>query len=146
MVRKVALEIICFLIVVLFLYAGGSKLFEFKSFSDQLKLSPVLGIVAPYVALVVPIVEILVVALLISPRFRFVGLFVSFLLMLTFTIYVLAILSFSKELPCSCGGVLQTMNWREHLVFNIIFLILAFGGVLLTPREERTIDLRKKLI
>jgi len=50
---------------------------------------------------------------------------------------VLAILSFSKELPCSCGGVLQEMSWQQHLVFNIVFTLLALLAAILERKRRR---------
>lgn len=126
--------------MVLFLYAGSSKLLEYRSFTDQLHLSPLLNGMAPYIAWLVPVIEIATAVLLIIQRFRLVGLWVSLLLMAAFTGYVLIILGFSKELPCSCGGILQTMDWQEHLVFNVVFLGLAAAGALLKRRAKIDTD------
>lgn len=47
-----------------------------------------------------------------------------------FTAYIFIILSFTIYIPCSCGGVLETMGWTEHLVFNLFFVAMASIGVL----------------
>nr|WP_276834881.1 MauE/DoxX family redox-associated membrane protein [Chryseobacterium cucumeris] len=47
------------------------------------------------------------------------GLIGSFVLMLIFTGYIALLLSKSKNLPCSCGGILEKMSWNQHLYFNI---------------------------
>jgi uncharacterized membrane protein YphA (DoxX/SURF4 family) len=137
MMKKMAIELICFLLVVLFLYTGCTKLMEYRSFTEQIRQSPLLAGSAVYVAWFVPVLEILTASALMVSRLRLAGLFASLILMAAFTIYIVVILGFSKELPCSCGGVLQTLNWREHLVFNLCFLSLAFTGVILKRRVTR---------
>jgi hypothetical protein len=38
-------------------------------------------------------------------------------------------IAFDPELPCSCGGILQSMNWTQHLIFNIFFTLLGLGAI-----------------
>jgi hypothetical protein len=47
-----------------------------------------------------------------------------------FTTYIIIITRFSPYVPCSCGGVLQKLGWTEHLVFNIVFVVLAATGII----------------
>jgi hypothetical protein len=56
-----------------------------------------------------------------------------------FTGYIIAITRFSDNVPCSCGGVLQTMSWNQHMVFNIVFILLALTGVFLHSTAEKEI-------
>jgi len=63
-------------------------------------------------------------------RFRLLGLYASFSLMVMFTAYIIAITKFSDYIPCSCGGVLQNMSWNQHLIFNIGFILLAVAGII----------------
>lgn len=125
--NQIIIEVIVFLFVVLFLYAAGSKLTEYNKFIGQMGKSPILTNFAPTLAWAVPTVEIVICLMLMIPRFRLLGLYSAFTLMVLFTLYIAGILSFSKELPCACGGVLNSMGWAQHLVFNIVFVIL--GGV-----------------
>jgi hypothetical protein len=48
-----------------------------------------------------------------------------------FTFYIVIILNFSSFIPCSCGGILEKLGWREHLIFNIFFLFLALAAAVL---------------
>jgi len=52
-------------------------------------------------------------------------LYYAFVLMTVFTLYIAYMLLFTPKLPCSCGGVLQQMTWKQHLLFNIGFTLLA---------------------
>lgn len=131
-------EIISLLLVILFLYTGISKLTEYVTFKAQISQSPVLKYIAPVLAWALPITELIVAILLFIPRYRLIGFYSSFILMISFTGYVIAILTTSEELPCSCGGVLEQLSWQGHLVFNSIFSLLAFTGIFLTRRSMRT--------
>lgn len=129
--KSVAIEVISLLFVILFLYTGISKLMEYGVFKEQLAQSPVLKPIAPVIAWGLPLTELAVAVLTFIPNYRLSGLYVSLVLMVLFTGYIIAILSFSKELPCSCGGVLADLSWPEHLVFNGSYIALALTGILL---------------
>src|ERR1700722_20140452 len=104
--KAITAEIIAFLFIVLFLYTAVSKLMEYTIFKEQLAASPVLAPLAAWIAIILPAAEVATSILLFIPRWRSKGLYISFLLMLAFTGYVLAILCFDKDLPCSCGGII----------------------------------------
>lgn len=129
MKQRVYIEIICFLFIVLFFYAAITKLINYEAFVGQLGKSPLLARYAYWIAWVIPTVEIIITILLALPRWRRFGLYASFGLMTLFSVYIIAILSYSTELPCSCGGVLNTLDWQEHLVFNVLFVLLSVFGI-----------------
>jgi len=136
MKKTVIIDIICFLFIVLFVYAAVFKLIDVQKFRVQIGQSPFLTNIAPFVAWFIPITEILVALLLAIPRFRLTGLYASFSLMVMFTAYIIVILNFSKHIPCSCGGVLETLGWTEHLIFNVGFILLAVVGVFLCTHQQ----------
>lgn len=136
MKKEIIIETIVFLYVVLFLYAAGSKLVDHQRFIAQIGKSPLLTDFAGLVSWIIPAVEIIISGMLIIPRIRLTGLYAAFGMMVMFTLYIIAILSFSKELPCSCGGVLSMLGWREHLVFNIGFVLLGLTGIILLTKQE----------
>ena len=132
-----ALDIIVFLFMVLFLYAAISKLLEYDVFRAQIGKSPLITKYAGVFSWLVPGVEMLVSAMLFVPRLRLAGLYASFSLMFAFTGYIAFILTFSPYVPCSCGGILSSRGWTEHLVFNIGFTLLAVAGIVLQIRQAR---------
>jgi uncharacterized membrane protein YphA (DoxX/SURF4 family) len=134
--------IICYLYMLLFTYAAFSKLLDFVNFKVQLGQSPLLSSFVEYISWAVPVTELVIVVLLAIRRFRLIGLFASFSLMVMFTTYIFIVLNFSSFVPCSCGGILENMSWTQHLVFNIVFVILAAAGILILRggvSEERRI-------
>jgi hypothetical protein len=133
MKRKIALEIISFLFILLFVYAATNKLADIERFQIQIGQSPLLTDIAPIVAWIIPGLELAISMLFVWTRFRAIAMYGAFALMVMFTAYIGAILTLSEEIPCACGGVLDTLGWKEHLIFNIGFVLLALCGILLNP-------------
>lgn len=131
------LDVIIFLFMFLFVYAAVSKLVEYDLFTAQLGKSPLLTRYAGIFSWLVPGVELMVAGMLFVPRFQLAGLYGAFTLMLGFTAYIAFILMFSPYVPCSCGGILSSMGWEEHLVFNVVFTVLAVIGIGLFPGTFR---------
>ncbi len=123
--KSIILDCICYLYIVLFVYAAASKLLDFDTFQNQLGQSPLLSANANWIAWLVPLSEILIAFLLIFNRFRILGLYGFYIWMVMFTTYIIIILNFTSFVPCSCGGVLEKLGWTEHLIFNFVFVVLS---------------------
>lgn len=130
----------CYLFVLLFVYAAVSKLLDFNTFQNQLGQSPLLSAYSHWVVWAVPISEILIAILLCINRFRIFGLYGFYGLMVMFTTYIVIILNFTSYTPCSCGGVLEELGWTEHLIFNIVFIVLSGISILfLSAKKSKTL-------
>lgn len=116
--------------VILFCYAAISKVLDFEKFQVQISASPLLNGFSQFLPYTIIIVEVIIAGLLCYRKTRTIGLIGSFILMLIFTGYIAKLLSTSKNLPCSCGGILEKMSWQQHLYFNIgcvVLTIIALG-------------------
>jgi uncharacterized membrane protein YphA (DoxX/SURF4 family) len=133
MKRSTISEVISLLFVILFLYTGISKLIDYDIAKEQIALTPILAPIAPEIVIVLPIIEIITAVFLFIPKTRRYGLWASFALMTAFTGYIIYILNYNDQLPCTCGGVLEEMTWPEHLAFNIALIILSLYS--LYPRS-----------
>ncbi|MBS0032043.1 MauE/DoxX family redox-associated membrane protein [Chitinophaga sp. 22321] len=138
MKKSIIIDVISYLLVLLFVYTGASKLLSYGFFYAQLHKQPLPEAILPVLSVAVPVGEILVATCLLVPRFRKVGFFASLLLMSAFTLYVGYILKFvpGNKLPCTCGGVINMMSWRQHLVFNSFFTFLALVGFYLERKQS----------
>lgn len=58
--------------------------------------------------------------------------------MTMFTTYIYVILNYSSFTPCSCGGVLEKMSWTEHLLFNIVFILLSGLAIIVQSNTKFT--------
>lgn len=137
MKRTTVIEIIVILYVILFLYTGISKLMDYSVFKEQIATSPILAPIAKPIAWGLPWVEFLVTVLLVIPRWRLKGLMASAALMFLFTGYIILILLFNKEIPCSCGGVIEQLSWGQHIVFNAVFIGLAITAIRFQKRLKK---------
>jgi uncharacterized membrane protein YphA (DoxX/SURF4 family) len=131
------LDVIVFLFVVLFIYAATSKLLEYELFKAQIGKSPLIMYYVEWIAWMIPTVEILISIMLLIPRVQLIALYASFSLMFMFSAYIAFILTFSPYVPCSCGGILNSMGWTEHLIFNIGFTLLAVVGIVLYNKQSK---------
>ncbi len=136
---KITVKIISYLLIVLFVYAGVSKLLAMEKFIVQIGQSPMLTNYALLVAWFVPVIELVIAALLMFEKTQLTGLYLSASLMTMFTVYIILASRFSDYVPCSCGGVIETLTWSQHLVFNFFFLGGAILGVMLDRSTEENV-------
>ena len=134
----ILVSVTSYLYILLFVYAGFSKLLDYETFTVQLAQSPLLSAYAGMIAPAVIGIELVLALLLIPKNTRLIGLYASLFLMVAFTIYIYLILNFSDFVPCSCGGIIEKMNWTEHMIFNIAFVILALIAIVLSEKEKHT--------
>jgi hypothetical protein len=139
-IQKIFVGIATLLFFALFVYAAASKLNDFEKFRSQLGQSPLLTSFARFVAWAIPTIELVISGMLCFNKSRLNGLYASFALMTLFTLYILVITQYSVYVPCSCGGLLQSMSWNQHLLFNIIFVCIAIIGVLIHSQKPGPSD------
>lgn len=124
-IKGIFIESVCLLYILLFVYAAVSKLLDFENFQVQLGQSPLLSAYAKILFWFIPVIELIIALALTIDSFRFWGLYGAFVMMTLFTSYIYIILNFSADVPCSCGGVLEKLGWTEHLIFNVVFMLLV---------------------
>ncbi len=134
--RKNTLIICTFLVMLLFVYAASSKLFNIAGFRHDMLSQPFPRQISLLFVWAVPAIEILLVILLFFFRARIYGLLLAVCLLFAFSLYTFLILNhmFSK-LPCSCGGIISNLSWTQHLYLNLFFLLLACTGFVLQLLE-----------
>jgi len=119
-----------FFLILLFAYTGSSKLLGHQLFLSHLMQIQLLKTIAEPVSYLLPAVEILTAIFLAIDKMEILGLWLAAFLMTTFTIYVGAMLILKSSLPCTCGGVISSMTWKQHLLFNIFFMLLSWNTLL----------------
>ena len=145
MKKNTIVEIISALLVFLFVYAAFSKLFDFDRFKYQISQSPFITHISRMVVWTIPIGELLISVALVVRRTRIAGMYAAFFLMLLFTGYIFIMLRYSPYLPCSCGGVLSGMSWKQHFVFNLVFTGLSLSGIAIQNTNSRKDHSKKTL-
>jgi hypothetical protein len=140
------ISVLNFLFAVLFLYTGVNKLLVIENFQVAMGIT-ILKPFAVILSYTVPIVEIIIAILLVTPSFTYrhrvcnlrkAGFYAFTSMMLLFTLYVIYTLIFrANDLPCSCGGALNTLTWMQHLYFNLLFLLLATWQIILLRKIKK---------
>lgn len=125
----------------LFSYTGYSKLSDIGPFTKGISKTPIFGHYAGIIAYGVPILEIVLAFGIVMPfrRIKHVSLALSVVLLGIFTVYLIVMILFVKEKLCHCGGVIGSMGWTHHLVFNLVFLLLGLWAI----KKKRFIDIKK---
>jgi len=135
MKKNALLEIITFLLILLFVYTAVSKLIDFNNFKFVLNQTNELRPFANILAILLPLIEILTAVLLLMPSYRKIGLYFSFGIMAVFTLYVVYLIFFASFVPCACGGVIKGFTWKQHLAFNAFFTLLSMIGIWLNKKH-----------
>jgi hypothetical protein len=130
--RQLLLEIFATLLILLFLYASLSKFLDFRTFIKEMNNQPLPNSWTPFLVWFIPCLEIFLSITLVLERTRLMGFYGSLILMSLFTIYTAVILlHFFSYIPCSCGGIIKRLSWRQHLIFNLFFIAVSLGGIIL---------------
>lgn len=122
-------EIVPILLIVLFAYTATSKFLDYDKFVFQMSLAPVplMIVLASVLGWVVPVIEMVIAISLavgfFNPSIKTKGLYTSVILLSAFEIYIAIMLMSGSHLPCTCGGIVSQMGWKQHLFFNAFFII-----------------------
>jgi putative oxidoreductase len=128
--KQLLIEGIAGLLMLLFLYASISKFLDFKTFTGEIRNQPLPRSWIPFLIWGIPLLEVAISVALLFEYTRLPAFYVSLTLMSLFTIYAAAILlHFFPRIPCSCGGVIRKLTWRQHLVLNLFFVAISALGI-----------------
>lgn len=117
-------------IALLLFYAAMSKLLNYEMSKDEMLNQVFPEKIALQLVWLVPLTELTICGLLLNTHTIMIGFYASALLMASFSIYIsIAMTGIFGRIPCSCGGILEYMSYRTHLVFNLFFLGLALLGI-----------------
>ncbi len=146
MAKKLINETIVLFFIVLFAYAGAIKLTRYSLTRAEIRESPLFHSVAGLLAWLVPSIELVVAVMLLIPRLRLSGLYSTTALMIAFTLYIGILLVFSEQLPCSCGGIISGLSWKQHMLFNLGATAAALTSLFIEKRSTFSRDGARKQI
>lgn len=124
------LRVITAVLILLFIYTAAAKLSNISKFESELINQTIPKASVPLLLWLIPLAEIFIACLLALRPTRKMGFYGSALLMSLFTGYMGSVLlNFFDRVPCSCGGVLKSMSFEVHFIFNFFFLLLSTAGI-----------------
>lgn len=118
------------LLMIMWTYAALSKLFVYEETRVNWMAHQLIKDYTWLLAWLVPSIELVIVLLLLFPRTVVKGFYASLVLLSVFTVYIIYMFVFYPHTPCSCGGIISALNWKEHVVFNVAFMVVSLAGVL----------------
>lgn len=132
------LEVIVYLLAMLFVITACSKLADLEKFTWQVNNQSFDNRFTPLLVYSVPAAELLLSLFLLWPRMRLIGLYGSAMLMTVFSIYIaLVTFNFYERVPCGCAFGLEKLSWPQHLAMNLCFTIMTYAGIYLKQSNKR---------
>lgn len=130
--NRILLSSLITMLVLLFTYTAVAKMHDPVEFERQLNNQVIPQWSVLPLLWLLPLTELIVVAMLLSARFRLAGLWLCCILMFVFTLYMgLVVVNVFDRVPCSCGGVLRSMGFTTHFIFNLTFFIFSIVALLI---------------
>src|SRR5690349_10903639 len=97
--QRVLVQVAACCLVLLFVYAGLSKLLDYSLFRSELGRSPYVTGIASLLSWLIPGGELMLAAALSFRRTRLAAFYTSFFLLILFTGYIYMMLNYSPYLP-----------------------------------------------
>lgn len=142
--KRFFIQLCSLLFCLLFAYTATNKFLDYNTFVFQMRLAPVPGMhtFAPVLGWVIPFIEAgLAIAFAFGAFNNTINrqaLLASVILLSLFELYITVMLLSGSELPCTCGGIISTMGWKQHLIFNALFIIAGIAAILFSMKNKST--------
>lgn len=129
-------DFIALIFIILFASVGGSKFFNLEKFKETFEFMPFMRPFAWILTIFIPLIEIFTAALFFWEKYRKTAIIISIILMSAFTLFTMFITKYAGTSPCTCGGIIQFLSWKNHLRANIALLSLGVIGLLFPLKEQ----------
>jgi hypothetical protein len=131
MTKNIVSQVCRFLLLLVFAYTVYHKLVDMSKFESTLLKSTLIDVYqVKYLLYLIPAIELTAIFFLLRKDYL-IGLYISLFVMLLFTIYLVALNNFSFYKGCSCGGIFNEMSYAQHILVNIILVVICLVGLFL---------------
>lgn len=123
---------VAYLLAFLWLYAAISKLIDWDHFKWEMHNQVLPGFLKDWLIVLLPMTELAVTMMLFIDRTASAAIWLSFFMLTFFTVYITLVIGNAfSYVPCSCGGILSSLTWTEHLLFNLVFIALTLTIIII---------------
>ncbi|WP_183573826.1 MauE/DoxX family redox-associated membrane protein [Mucilaginibacter sp. X5P1] len=132
MKKNIPIEIYRGLLILLFAYTATSKFLDYHLFVFQMMRAPIpiMKSMAPVLGWLTPLIEVILTLGLLWAKTQTKAIISSVILLCLFEIYIITMLLSGLDLPCTCGGIISSMSWKEHLIFNGTFIVIGIFSII----------------
>lgn len=138
--KKLISGICAIILSIFFLYAGIHVLHYRHFFEWQLSGNDFLKNYLNLIIWVLPIFELILSLVLLIPRTRILGFYLSFFLLLGITSIIFVLQHFFASGPCVCLGIFPSLSWLQQSIINIGFIIISISGACFIPSSKKSIS------
>jgi putative oxidoreductase len=139
MKKMIVLEIICFLLIGMFLYAAVSRWLDFKTFIADINNQPLPNQLTNWLVYIIPALQVLAALALVFEKFRLAGFWLCLTITLLYIIYnTLVLANYFGRIPCTCGGMIKHLTWTQHLIFSLFFAGISLTGIILLKNRAKS--------
>lgn len=124
-----------YLLIVMWTYAAFSKLFNYEKTRFDWLGHELIKNYTGLLAWLIPVIELVIVVLLLFPRTVLKGFYASIVLLIIFSSYIIYMFLYYPHTPCSCGGIISSLTWQQHVIFNLSFLVVAILGIIASKKN-----------
>ena len=141
MKKQIITTVISAFLTLLWVYAAASKLMDHDRSRAEMLNQVLPKTVAEVLVWAVPLIELGVATLILMKRTHLIGLYASLFLLINFSLYIgIVMTGWMGRIPCSCGGVLNDLSWSQHLLFNLLFVLLTLVAIYHSPASYLNTD------
>lgn len=143
--RKIIVEIICFILLMNWFYEGIYKVAYWSNFSLYMKHAPLLKPVWQVLAYGIPVGEIVLALMFIFPKQRVRALYISIGVSMVFVFWIISVYLFTNRLFWPYHAMWKGPTWMQKMVislgvcwgaFTVIVLASSAGFVKIFPTES----------
>lgn len=137
---KISENIFSYLIAVIFSYSFFIKVQDFINFKKKMFQSELINNdLVPLFSYTIPFIEITIAMCILFNIKKSVFLYISFFVLIIFTIYLIALNEYSLFNGCSCGGIFENLTYFQHIIVNLTFIIFNFLAIVLSRLNNKRI-------
>ncbi|AIM37246.1 hypothetical protein KO02_11505 [Sphingobacterium sp. ML3W] len=140
-IKNITTYSISIFLIIFWLFVGLEKATSWKNFELSLHQQPLPVWSIGIIFWLIPLIEILTGFLLIfrGHQLQRWGYWGSILLLTAFTIFIgLGVLDVYEKTPCHCSSIFNDISWEQHLVINMVLLMVSIVGLYLTQLKPTT--------
>lgn len=129
-------DIIKCALILLFCYTAVNKWIAYDDFMYQLQQSPFIHGGYQLLSFALPSAELSICLLLVLPATTKIAFAAAAVLLILFTVYIICMLLYAPNVPCSCGGFVSFLSWKQHLALNGTMAVLSLWGYRLQQHDR----------